>query len=54
MLPYNPVSEGNLNGALEINGLTNPALTIKGIWGAENSATATIYINNVATEEKIE
>ena len=54
MLPYNPVSDDKLNGALEINGLTNPALIIKGIWGEENSVMSTIYINNVATEEKIE
>lgn len=54
MLPYNPVSSGNLNGALEIGGNSNPALTIKGVWGEENSDTSTIYINNVASEEKIE
>ena len=41
-----------MNGALEIGGLTNPALTIKGIWGDEESSTSTIQINNV-TEENI-
>ena len=42
-----------MNGALEIGGLTNPALTIKGIWGDENSNTSTIQINNVTEEENI-
>ena len=39
---YNPVKDDKLNGALEIGGLTSPALTIKGIWGDEESATSTI------------
>ena len=42
-----------MNGALEIGGLTSPALTIKGIWGDEESATSTIQINNVTEEENI-
>ena len=47
MLSYNPVSDDKLNGVLEINGLMNPALIIKGVWGEENSATAAIFINSV-------
>lgn len=42
-----------MNGALEIGGSSSPALTIKGIWGDENSNTATIQINNVTEEENI-
>ena len=42
-----------MNGALEIGGLSSPALTIKGIWGDENSNTPTIQINNVTEEENI-
>ena len=53
VLSYNPVKDDKLNGALEIGGLTNPALTIKGIWGDENSAASTIQINNVTEEENI-
>ena len=46
MLSYNPVSDDKLNGALEIGGTTNPALTINGIWGEENSTSSAIYIKD--------
>ena len=46
MLSYNPVTDDKLNGALEIGGNSNIALTIKGIWGVENSATSAIYIKD--------